>query len=436
MNAIGFELSIILVLLIVNGVFAMSELAIVAAKRVRLERLAERGDAGARAALALASAPDDFLSTVQVGITLVGVVASAYGGATMADQLALRLADVAWIGHHAEPIALGIVVAIVTYLSVVIGELVPKRIALGNPERVAAIVARPMALVARAGRPIVRLLTGSTKIVLRLFGIRGLPAPGLTEEEIHAVIEQGAESGVVPRVEHEIVESVFRLGDRHVTAILTPRLDVAWIDVTATATEVGAFVAQHRKSWLLVCDESVETIVGVASSDEILSRCLTGLPFDLRGVLSDPLYVPTRTLAFSLLETFRTSRQRVAVVVDEYGGMEGVVSFDDLVEELLGGMQTVSHVEMPSIASQADGTWVADGTAPVEDIEEALDVGMMAHEAPRGYHTLAGFLMSRLGRIPTPNDSVEWQGYRLVVETMDGRRVERVRIQKMAGNAV
>src|SRR5688500_2256333 len=231
MTAIALELAVIIALLVVNGVFAMSEIAVVAAKKIRLEHRAGRGDAGARAALALAKEPTAFLSTVQVAITLIGVLAGAFGGATLGDELAVPLAAVRWIGRWAEEGPFALVVALITFLSLVIGELVPKRIALGNAERVAALVARPMGAIARAARPLVRLLGASTRAVLRLFGMKDVPSPGLTEEEIHALVEQGAESGAVPAVEHAIVESVFRLGDRQVASIMTARPDLEWVDV-------------------------------------------------------------------------------------------------------------------------------------------------------------------------------------------------------------
>lgn len=285
MSAILTEAAIIAVLLVLNGVFAMSELAIVAAKRVRLERQAESGDAGARAALAIAAHPGEFVSTVQVGITLVGVIASVYGGATIAEQLAAQLPGVSWIGERAEAVALGLVVAAITYCSVIIGELVPKRIALGNPEKVAAIIARPMRLLARVGSPLVRLLTGSTQLILRLFGVRGIPEPGLSE-------------GV------------------------------------------------------LVCDGDIEHVLGSVHASDLLVRVVDGHPVELRPVIREALFVPATTPVFQLLESFRTTKRDVAVVLDEYGGISGVASYVDIVASLLG--RSESTIDAPRIV--AEGT--------------------------------------------------------------------------------
>jgi putative hemolysin len=429
MSGILVEVLIIAVLLILNGVFSMSELAIVAAKRVRLEHRAERGDAGARAALELASNPSEFLSTVQVGITLVGVIASVYGGATIAAILAARLETVPWLAEHAEAAALTIVVAIITYLSVIIGELVPKRIALGNPEGVAAIVARPMRLISRIGSPVVRLLTGSTQIILRLFGIKGLPEPGLTEEEIHAVIEQGAESGVVPEVEHEIVENVFRLGDRHVSSVMTARPDVEWVDVHATPQEIRDVLREGWKDWVLVCEDDVETVRGVVHAGRLLSQCLDGTALSFGGVLEQPLYVPATTPVFKLLERFRAQRKQVAVVLDEYGGIDGIVTLTNILSDLVGTSTTDPQASAPTVTRNPDASWTADGGVDIHDLAEAIGVDVLDAGTPHTYRTLAGFLMAASGRVPKVGDAITIPGFIFRVEAVDGRRIERVRIE-------
>lgn len=428
MSAILTEVIIIGVLLILNGIFSMSELAIVAAKRVRLERQAERGNAGARAALELAANPGDFLSTVQVGITLVGVIASVYGGATIAKQLAVPLAAIPWIAEHAEAAALTIVVAVITYLSVIIGELVPKRIALGNPERIAALVARPMKAVSRIGSPLVRLLTGSTHLILRIFGVRGMPEPGLTEEEIHAVIEQGAETGVVPAVEHEIVENVFRLGDRHVSAVMTARHDIEWIDASATPTDIRTAIGGSGLDWLLVCDGDIERVLGFVRTSDLLTQCLDGRAVSIKPALREPLFVPMTTPVFRLLESFRERQLDVAVVLDEYGGIEGVASMANIVGGLLGPSSEAA--QPPEIVETEAGTFVADGDIDIADVEVMLDVQNLGAEARRGYRTLGGFMLTQLGAIPTVGQAFDWQGWRFEVVAMDGRRIERVRITR------
>lgn len=424
MSEIVVEVLIIVLLLGLNGIFAMSELAIVAAKRVRLQRRAEGGDAGAQAALTIAGNPGEFLATVQVGITLVGVIASVYGGATIAEQLAVPLASVSWIEERAEGVALGIVVAGITFASVIIGELVPKRVALGNPERVAAIVARPMRILSRVASPLVRLLTASSQGILRLLGMRGVPEPGLTEEEIHAVIEQGAESGVVPQVEHAIVENVFRLGDRQVSSIMTSRLDVDWVDASATPEDIRTAIA--GREWMLVCDEDLDHPLGTVHAGDLLALCLTQQPLSLRARMREPLFIPTSTPVFRLLEMFRQPNHDVAVVVDEYGTVAGVASRDSIIAGVLGSAG--ARVDAPVIVRNADGSWMADGDTDMRDVEATIDMPHVEVETRRGYRTLAGFIQSSLGRVPRVGDTVRAGVACFRVETMDGRRIEKVLI--------
>jgi putative hemolysin len=431
MTGITTELIIIAVLLVLNGIFSMSELAIVTAKRVRLEHRAERGHAGAKAALALAANPGEFLSTVQVGITLVGVIASVYGGATIASVLAVRLSGVPWIGPHAEVAALTIVVAVITYLSVILGELVPKRIAIGNPERIAMLVAQPMHTVSRIGSPLVRLLTGSTQLILRIFGVKGMPEPGLTEEEIHAVIEQGAESGVVPVVEHEIVENVFRLGDRHVSAVMTARTDVEWIDIEADPDEIRTVIERERLDWLLVCSGDIENVRGIAHAGDLLAQCLAGKPVSLAGVLEEPVYVATTMPVFKLLELFRESKKRVAIVLDEYGGIDGVVSLTNILSGLVGASTVDARRDSPTMIRTDDG-WVADGTLDIDVLADALDLPGLETPARRDFRTLAGLIMERSGRVPGVGDIVLISGFEFRIESMDGRRIAKVRINRLA----
>jgi putative hemolysin len=426
MSGVIVEVLIIVLLLAVNGVFAMSELAIVASKRVRLQQRAERGDAGAATALAIAGSPGEFLATVQVGITLVGVIASVYGGATIAEQLALPLAGVPWIGERAEGVALAIVVAGITFASVILGELVPKRLAIGNPERVAAIIARPMRMLSRVASPLVRLLTGSSQAILRLFGMRGVPEPGLTEEEIHAVIEQGAESGVVPEIEHAIVENVFRLGDRHAAAVMTARLDVEWTEVDAGPEEIRA--AMTRREWILVCEGDLDHALGTVHASDLLGMCLSQQPVSLRARLRQPLFVPTSTPVFRLLEMFRQPKHDVAIVVDEYGSVAGVASRDNIIAGVLGG--AAAPGDAPVIEQQADGSWMADGDADIRDVEEIVDIPHLDADTRRGYRTLAGFIQSSLGRLPGVGDAVRSGQATFRVESMDGRRVAKVHITR------
>jgi putative hemolysin len=426
MSGILIEVLLILMLLVINGVFSMSELAVVSSRKTRLEHWAEDGDAGAHAALALASHPTNFLSTVQVGITLVGVLAGAFGGAGLAEELGRALAGVPGIGRYSQPVALGIVVGIITYLSLIIGELVPKQIALRNPERVAAFVARPMTWLAKIGAPVVSLLTGSTNLVFRLLGIRASADPSITEQDIRAMVEQGAEAGAVAPVEHEIVENTFRLGDRRVSTIMTPRPDVAWVDVHANAGTLRDTLASAGRAPLLVCDGDVEHVIGVASAEALLLQMLDRGAVSVRGAMQPAIFVPAAMPVLDLLETFRRSRQTVTVVLDEFGGLAGIATMDDIVEALVGDMPEPGDASPPEIERRADGSWRVDGATALTTVEARIDVDLPEDDGRRGYDTVGGLVMTRLGRIPTTGDAFEYASARFVVERMDGRRVESV----------
>ncbi|HYW50955.1 MAG TPA: hemolysin family protein, partial [Gemmatimonadaceae bacterium] len=436
MLGIAFEIGVILLLLVLNGVFSMSEMAMVASRKVRLEHLAEAGDKGARAALEIASHPTNFLSTVQVGITLIGVLAGAFGGAGISDRLAVGFRSVAWLAPYAQPLALGLVVTAITYLSLIIGELVPKQLALGHPERIASLVARPMRAISRVGAPLVSFLTGSTNVVFRLFGIRASADAGVTEQDIRAMVEQGAESGVVQPGEHEIVENTFRLGDRQVAAIMTPRLDVSWVDVTAGADVLrAALAAEHRTHGvpILVCDAEIEHVVGMAYPDDLLQQCLGGTSVDLRAVLATPRFVPETMPVLTLLDEFRRSRQHAAVALDEYGGVAGIVTLDDILEALVGELPAHGSGGALEIARQSDGSWLVDGGTAVDDLEPIIDLDPRSAGERRGSTTVGGLVMTALRRLPRVGDHVEHSGARFTVEDMCGRRIEAVRIRLLPG---
>lgn len=432
-SEIALELLFIVVLLLINGVFAMSEIAVVTSRKIRLEQRAETGDKGAAAALALAHEPTQFLSTVQVGITLVGVLAGAFGGATLAEEIAGMLATVPALVRYAETLSLAIVVGGITYLSLIIGELVPKRIALGAPERIASFIARPMRALSRVTAPLVRVLTGSTNLMLRLLGVRPHSEPGITEEEIRAALQQGAESGAVPRAEQALVESVFQLGDRNVRSIMTPRIEVEWIDLAgqvATSSELTSQLIDDRRAQWLVCDDDLDHVVGFVNVEDLLATCLHGAQVTadtLRSVAQPPLFVPFAMPVLQLVETFRTSRQHSAVVLDEYGGVDGVVELHDVMEALVGELPEVGDVEEPSIVKREDGTWLVEGALALPELEMRLGLDLRSGERAE-YETLAGFVLAQLERLPKPGDSFEWHHYRFEVIDLDGRRVDKVLI--------
>jgi putative hemolysin len=427
LSEIATEAVVILLLLLLNGLFSMSELAIMTARRTRLEhRVEESQDAGARAALQLAANPTAFLSTVQIGITLVGVLAGAFGGAGIAEVLAAQLRGVPWLAAYATSIAFAVVVSVITFLSLIIGERVPKNIALGNPERVASAVARPMAVLSRLGGPVVRLLTRTTNVVLRLLGLGTVSEPGVTEQDIRSLVEQGAESGVVEATEHVIVENTFRLGDRTVESIMSPRPDVLWVDLADPPAAIREQLGGAVRERFLVCDGGLDEVVGIVFAEDLLARAVAGEPVldaaSLRAVARAPQFVPAMMPVFRLLATLRDSRAHAAVVLDEYGAVTGLVTVHDLLEALVGDVPDGSGGEEAEMVREADGSWRVDAGVLLEEVETRLDLDANADERAEVL-TIGGFVMGRLGRVPREGDTVEWAGRRVTVARMRGRRI-------------
>lgn len=429
MPAIAIEVIIIAFLLVFNGLLAMTEIAIVTSRRTRLKRLADRGDGRAAVALSLAEAPTRFLSTVQVGITLIGILAGAFGGATIAEQLAVVLERVPGLARWSESIALGIVVAAISFFSLVIGEIVPKRIALSAPERIALIVSRPMRGLATIARPIVAVLTFFTNALLRLLRVRETTDVQVTEEEIRAVVELGRVSGVVQAVEQQMVEAVFRFGDRRVGAVMTPRTDMDWLDIDDDPAEIKARIAARPQSVQVVCQGSSDNVIGILHAEALLARCLTGEPFELRPALIPPLYVPASLHVLRLLETFREQRRSVAIALDEYGTVQGFVSLDDLLEEIVGDLPAPGEEFEPPMTQREDGTWVVEGWVPIEDITTKFGLDPIPTDERSIYRTLAGFVMARLGRVPKVGDHFSYGEVGFEVLDMDGRRVDAVLVK-------
>ena len=424
MTAVGLELALILLLLVANGVFAMSEMALVSARRARLRQRADAGDAGARAALELADAPDTFLSTTQIGITLVGILAGAFGGATISEQLAARISRVHALAPYSEGLALIAVVLSITYLSLIVGELAPKRLALNDPERIASMVARPMRALSRVTRPAVRLLSFSTAAVLGAFRLKAAEDPPVTEEEIRVLIHQGAEAGVFEQSEREIVESVLRLDDRRVTALMTPRMEIDWLDLTASPSEALRGLGAGAHSRYPVARGNLDDVQGVVHAKDLLGRCLAGEPPDLRSLLRPPLFVPESQTALQLLEQLRNARTHVALVVNEFGSVQGLVTMHDVLEAIVGDLPAVGAE--PYAVEREDGSWLLDGALLVDEFREIFDTGPLPGEERGGYETLAGFVLTRLGRVPRTAESFEWGGLRFEIVDMDGRRVDKV----------
>lgn len=427
MSEMGLEIAVILLLILVNGVFAMSEIAIVSARQVRLERMARDGSLGARAALDLMDKPNRFLSTVQVGITLVGIFAGAFGGATIAGVLAELLRDVPLVGRYAGGVSLALVVGAITYLSVVVGELVPKRIALQYAERISTLVSRPMQTISMLAGPIVRLLSVSTEAVLAIMGIKAQPQAAVTEEEIRVLVEQGAQAGMIEEVERDMVESIFRLDDRTLETMMTPRLEIVWLDVNATPEENRRLIENSNFSRFPVCDGDLDHVLGIVHTKDLLSDCLDGRQMDIRGAMRSPLYVPESVHALRALERFKQSGIHMALLIDEYGGIEGVVTLFDILEAIVGDIPTLGEIEEPPIVQREDGSWLVDGLLAIDEFIAHFDIRTMPSEG--AYQTVGGFMVLMIGNVPSASDYFEWQGLRLEVADMDGNRVDKILVE-------
>ena len=426
MTSTSLEILIIFLLLAANGLFAMSEIAVVSVRKARLQKAATDGDKGAQAALDLANAPSRFLSTVQLGITLVGVLAGAFGGTTIARGIAPHLDVVPFLAPYRDAVALGLVVLAITLLSLIFGELVPKRLALHNPEKIASAVARPMTWLSRIGGPIVGFLVFVVDGVLRLVGIRSQQDLPVTEEEVKVLIDQGTEAGTFEQAERDMVQRVFRLGDRRVASLMTPRPAVVWLDVKAPPEEIQRKIRESVHTRLLIAEDRLDNLLGVVHAKDLLVRCLAREPFDLRSILQQPLVVPENTAALNLLESFKRSGTHMATVVDEHGGVQGVVTLTDVLEAIVGDISSTETPTEPAVVQREDGSWLLDGMLPLEELKTLFRIPSLPGEQEGYYHTLAGFIMMKLGRIPSAADHFQWGDLRFEVMDMDGYRVDKV----------
>jgi putative hemolysin len=425
------EALIVLLLILVNGVLAMSELAIVSSRKSRLEALALEGSSGARVALGLLEDPSRFLSTVQIGITLVGILAGAYGGATLAEELGPVLDRLAFIAPNGEAVAFVIVVVVITYLSLVVGELVPKRIALANPERTAVLVARPMRILSRVAAPAVWVLKHSTDAVLRLLGLGHGRDSTITEEEVKALIAEGTQAGVFAPEEREMIDGVLRLADRTVRAVMTPRLDVVWIDRASGRDALVGLVEAHRHRRILVCDGTIDNAVGFIDMADVLAAVLRGAAIDIGTLMRRPLVVSEGIGVLRLIDMFRREGIHFAMVVDEYGTTEGIVTPVDILAGIAGALP--EREEEPLVVERADGTLLVDGLMPIDAFEAAVGVRGLAGDG--GFDTVAGLVLRELGRIPAAGDRVAVSGLTLEVVDMDGRRIDKVIVSKPAARS-
>jgi putative hemolysin len=439
MSDIAFKSILIFLLIVVNGMFSGAEIALVSARKARLEHQARLGNAKARLTLRLANDPNDFLSTVQIGITLIGILSGALGGATIADSLRQSLDQVPILAPYSNLLSLTLVVGMITYLSLVVGELVPKRIALSYPEAIACQVALPMQRLARLAAPLVALLGVSTSFLVNLMGLKERPEAAITEDELRLLIDQGTEAGTFEVVEQEMMGRVLKLGDRPIRSIMTPRTDIEWLSVDASFAEHSELVMQSAHSHFPVCHGGIDDCIGVVSLKALLPNYLSHLsqtspPVTLLSLVQPPLYVAESTYVLKVLELFKSSGTHFAIVLDEYGGVEGLVTLNDVVEAIVGDLPSLEDANDPMILQRDDGSWLLDGLLPVDDLKTLLNRSQLTEDEDN-YHTLAGFIIRQMGHIPTAGDHFEWEGLRFEVVDMDGRRVDKVLLENLPPQA-
>ncbi|MBH9553498.1 hemolysin family protein [Inhella gelatinilytica] len=420
------DAALLLFLILLNGWFAMSEMALSASRKARLQVMREAGESGAGVALALHDNPTQFLSTIQIGITSIGVLNGIVGEAVFAGPVSAWLEQqFQWEPKVSDWSATGLVVVIITFLTIVFGELVPKRLGQLYPEQVARRVAPPMQALSRLVRPFVRLLSFCTEATLRVLGLQDKGQRSVTEEEIAASLEEGLDAGVIEESEHQMVRNVFRLDERQVGSMMVPRAEIAWLDAEASADEVLTTVREHGFSRYPVCRGDLSEVLGVVSAHALLDRALAGHPLDLTAALEPPVFVPETLSGMELLEHFRASDAPLVFVVDEYGEVQGVIAVRDLLEAIAGEFNAPSDGEAWA-TQREDGSWLMDGLIPIHELKDRLDLRELPDEERGRYNTLAGMIMLLLGRLPRTADAVEWGGWRFEVVDLDGKRVDKV----------
>ena len=426
------DVALLIFLILLNGLFAMSEMALASSRKARLQVLVEAGDAGAEAAMKLHDNPTQFLSTVQIGITSIGVLNGIVGEAAFAGPVSEWLLAHLPLSEQAASIsATGLVVVLITYFTIIFGELVPKRIGQMYPEPVARLIAKPMALLSVLTRPFVRLLSASTEGMLRALGIKDNGGRSVTEEEIAAQLEEGLDAGVIEAHEHQMVRNVFRLDERLISSMMIPRSDIAWLDIEAPVADNLATIAEHGYSRYPVCRGGLDDVLGVVTAQQLLHQLTQQEQHDLAEGMLPAVFVPETLSGMELLEHFRGSDTQMVFVVDEYGEVQGVITLRDVLEAITGEF-TPAEADDAWAVQRDDGSWLVDGLIPATELKDRLEIKTLPDEDRGRYNTLAGLMMLLLGRLPQITDTVEWDGWRFEIVDMDGKRVDKVLASRLA----
>ncbi len=427
------QVILLFVLIFINGLFSMTEMAVVSTRRARMQKYLEDGDKRARTVLDLLDNPNDFFSTIQIAISLIGVITGAVGAQTFAHYLVDILVKVPFLKGIAQPLSVLLISALITYFSLVIGELIPKRIATNDPEKIAMTMCGPIKVLASIFRPVVRVLSFSTEAGLKILGIRENEDNGVSEDEIKVMIEQGKQDGVFEENEQDIVESVFRMSDRTVDALMTPRTELPWIDLEEPLEESLKEIAESTYHYFPLVRGNPDDVIGVLSSKALLDAYIRKEPLDLEKIAEPPLFVPESKPALSLLDDLKVSDSNSAVVLDEYGGFSGMITPYDILNELVGDVANIGDEpnDEEDILVRDDGSWSFDGMLDIEEFKDTIGVRELPDEERVGYQTLAGFILSYLGSIPAVGDSFDWNGFHFEIVDMDGLRIDRIFVNRI-----
>lgn len=429
----GFEAVFILVLILFNGVNAMAEIAVVSSRKNRLKKLADEGDARARIALELADNPTRFLSTVQVGITLIGILAGALGGARLARHLVPYLEQVSFLAPYADGLAVVLVVAVITFLSLTIGELVPKRIGMTHPEKIAMMLARPMSRLSRLTGPAVTLLSWTTEGVLKVLGVKRREEAPVTEEDVRMMMLQGLHAGVFHRTEKELIEGVFRMDELLVEDIMTPRTRIVWLDVDEPNEDNWRKIVSSGHTYFPAFQDNRDNVKGIVSIKSLWANLALTETCELNELLMKPLLVPETMTSTKLLETFKKTGFHIALAVNEFGGIDGLVTLNDVVEAVVGALPSREKPAKPKVRERDDGSWICDALLEVDELKKLLGVADLPGEADSDFQTLSGFILHRMGRIPDEGDGFKYGGFKFEIIDMDGHRVDKVAIARDGG---
>lgn len=427
--SIPLELVILFLLILANGLFAMAEIAVVSSRRARLKKLADRGDARAKVAWELANAPTRFLSTVQVGITLIGILAGAFGGATLADQIAQKLQGIPWLAPYSQGVGVAVVVAGITFFSLLIGELVPKRIGLSNPEKISLLIAGPMQWLSRRTAPVVQVLSICTEGLTKLLGIPQRQEPPVSEDEIRTMIEQGLHAGVFDHIEKSMVDGVFRLDHLQAEDLMTPRARIVWLNVKDPDEANWRRVVTSGHSYFPVFEKNRDNVLGLVSVKSLWANMALAGSAQLRNLITSPVIVPVSMSASKLLETYKKEGQHIALVTDEFGSIQGLITLIDVLEAVVGEIPSRDDLQKPNVIRREDGSWLCDAMMELPELKQLLQQETLPGEQEGEFQSLAGFVLFQLGRIPKEGETFDCVGFRFEVLDMDRHRVDKILIR-------